>query len=132
MKNFLKLAALPLAAVALLSGCGGKQPGPREHLSAVRSALQVYYGDHEGKFPDTLDELTRDGKYLVGLPKVDLPGHRASNAVKYVAAPTLDPKNLTDEGGYAYYNSDKYPDTKGAVVLNCTHANKKGAPVHSY
>ena len=131
MKNFIKLAVLPLLGAALLAGCG-KQPGPREHLSAVRSALQVYYGDNEGKFPDTLAELTKNGKYLLELPKVDLPGHRASNAVKYISGPTLSPKNLTDEGGYAYYNSDKYPDTKGAVVLNCTHANKKGAPVHSY
>ena len=139
MKTYLRLAAgaLLFTSAAALTSCGKhteKDPldGPRSSLSQIRSALQIYYGEHEGKFPDTLEELTRDGKYLKELPQANLPRHRSSNAVIYLSGPALDAKGLTDAGGYAYYNSDKYPDTKGAVVLNCTHADKKGAPVHSY
>lgn len=132
----LAAAALIFSTAALFSSCG-ERPGEEKDrtyapLSQIRSALQAYYGDHEGRFPDSLDELTKDGRYLKELPKADLPGHRDSSAVLYVAGPSLDPKHLNDAGGYAYYNSDKYPDTKGAVVFNCTHANKKGAPIHSY
>lgn len=136
MKDHLRLAALLLAAAAL-AACGKKpkaeKPDPAyAALSRVRAAVQAYYNDHEGKFPASLEELTRDGRYLKELPKAPLARHRDTNAVIYVSGQALDRKHLTDAGGYAYYNSDKYPDTKGAVVLNCTHADKKGAPVHSY
>lgn len=138
MNTYVRLAAAALifSGAASLSSCGKRPAEEKDRtyapLSAIRTALQAYYGDHEGRFPDSLAELTKDGKYLKELPKADLPRHSDSNAVIYVSGPALDPKNLTDAGGYAYYNSDKYPDTKGAVVFNCTHANKKGAPIYSY
>lgn len=136
MKNHLRLAVL-LFAGAALAACGKKTeaeklPAEYRALAQVRAAVQAYYNDHEGKFPDSLEELTKDGRYLKELPKAPLAKHRDTNAVLSVSAPALDGRHLTDAGGYAYYNSDKYPDTRGAVVLNCTHADKKGAPVHSY
>jgi hypothetical protein len=135
MKRY-SLAVLVLAAAAL-AACGKKpqaeKPDPAyQALAQVRAAVQAWYNDHEGKFPASLDELTKDGRYLKELPKAPLAHHRDVSTVLNVAAPALDGKGLTDAGGYAYYNSDKYPDTRGAVVLNCTHADKKGAPVHSY
>lgn len=136
MKNHLRLAVL-LVAAAALAACGKKTeaeklPAEYRALAQVRAAVQAYYNDHEGKFPDSLEELTKDGRYLKELPKAPLAKHRDVNTVINVAAAALDAKHLTDAGGYAYYNSDKYPDTRGAVLLNCTHADKKGAPVHSY
>ncbi|MHB0996642.1 MAG: hypothetical protein ACYC2I_09765 [Elusimicrobiales bacterium] len=136
MKFNCKLAAMVIVAAAL-AACGKKPKAEKADpaylaLAQVRAAVQAYYNDHEGKFPDSLDELTRGGRYLKQLPKAPLAKHRDTNAVLLVSGRALDKKHLTDAGGYAYYNSDKYPDTKGAVVLNCTHADKKGAPVHSH
>jgi len=138
MKNIFKLSAgiLVLAGAAALTSCRKPAPekpsGPPAELTAVRAALQAYYGDNEGKYPATLTELAGEGKYLKELPQVKLPGHAASNAVKYIQAKELAPENLDDAGGFAYYNSDKYPDTMGALVLNCTHKNAKGVPEYSY
>ena len=135
MKNMFKLSIgiLMLAGIAGLTACKKpaapeKPAGPPAELTAVRNAIQAYYGDHEGKYPATLAELAGEGKYLNELPKVKLPEHAASNAVKYIQAKELAPANLDDAGGFAYYNSEKYPDTMGALLLNCTHKNDKGIP----
>ena len=141
MKNMLKLSfgILMLAAAAGLTACKKpaapapeKPSAPPEELTAVRNAIQAYYGDHEGKYPATLAELAGEGKYLKELPKIKLPDHAASNAVKYIQAKELAPENLDDAGGYAYYNSEKYQDTFGALVLNCKHTNAKGLTEYSY
>ncbi|HAT72526.1 MAG TPA: hypothetical protein DCS63_06900 [Elusimicrobia bacterium] len=121
--------------VALFCGCGEKKfdsPGNLGRLGSVRSALQVYYGDTEGVFPERLDLLTENGKYLTGLPKLDLPGHRETSEVLYLSGPAVDPAKLTDTGGYAYYNAKAYPVTHGTLLLNCTHKNEKGQYWYSY
>lgn len=138
MKNMFKLSVgiLILAGTTALSSCKKpaqeKPSGSPAELTAVRAAIQAYYGGNDGKYPASLDELVVEGKYLTELPKVKTPGHAASNAVKYVQAKTLAPENLDDAGGYAYYNSEKYPDTMGALVLNCKHKDDKGIPEYSY
>lgn len=140
MKNMFKLSAgiLIVAAAAGLTACKKpaapveKPDAPPAELTAVRNAIQAYYGDHEGKYPATLAELAGEGKYLKEVPAVKLPDHAASNAVKYIQARELSPENLDDAGGFAYYNSEKYPDTFGAVVLNCRHKSGKGVPEYSY
>lgn len=139
MKNMLKLSVglLVLASTAGLTACKKppaqeKPSGPPAELTAVRSAIRAYYGDNEGKYPASLTELVGEGKYLKELPKIKIPGHPASDAVKYIQAKELSPENLDDTGGFAYYNSEKYPDTMGALVLNCKHKNDKGIPEYSY
>ena len=141
MKNTHKLAivVLALAAAAGLAACKKPAPAakktaspPPAELTEVRNAIQAYYGDHEGKYPATLNELLGEGRYLKELPKVKTPGHSASNAVKYLQAKELAPENLDDAGGYAYYNSGKYPATMGALVLNCKHKNDEGIEEYSY
>lgn len=140
MKKMFKPAVgiLILAAAASLAACGKKpaQPekpdAPPAELTEVRTALRAYYGDHDGKYPAALDELVGEGKYLKELPKVKLPGHAASSAVKYVQGKELAPGNLDDAGGFAYYNSEKYQDTFGAVVLNCRHKSDKGILEYAY
>src|SRR3989339_177509 len=49
--------------------------GPMSHLGSVRSALQIYYGDHDGRFPvDGLSCLVEPseepgkGRYLDKMP----------------------------------------------------------------
>ncbi len=139
MRSIYRLTAgiLILAGTAGLYACK-KKPAPEKpsappaELTEVRSAIQAYYGDNEGKYPASLAELAGEGKYLKELPAVKFQGCAASNAVKYIQAKELSPGNLDDAGGYAYYNSEKYPDTMGALVLNCRHKDDKGIPGYSY
>jgi hypothetical protein len=124
-----------VAAFACLAACrkpAEKADESKLRLAAVRTAVQAYYYDHDGQFPATLDELIKDGKYLKELPALELPGHAANNKVQYISAMEVLPKNLDDAGGYAYYNSPKYPDSLGTVVINCTHKGADGAPLSSY
>ncbi|OGR42655.1 MAG: hypothetical protein A2X35_01515 [Elusimicrobia bacterium GWA2_61_42] len=119
----------------LLCGCGKKKfdsPGNLGRLSSVRSALQVYYGDKDGTFPERLEPLVENGKYLAELPKLKLPEHPETNEVLYLSGPAVNPAKLTDTGGYAYYNSKGHPVTYGTVLLNCTHKNEKGQFWYSY
>ncbi|MCG2727021.1 MAG: WG repeat-containing protein [Elusimicrobia bacterium] len=90
-------------------------------LSAIRSALQVFYGDNEGIFPSKIEELTKDGKYLNEIPYIHLPGHPRTNAVKYINSGEVPYKNFSDSGGYIYHSSSKYPNTWGDIYLDCTH-----------
>lgn len=94
------------------------------NLSALRSAIQVYYGDMEGKFPDDLSALTEKSKYISAIPFIKPPGHaKASNAVKLVSRV----KNMEDlaakvddSGGWLYV-SDKASPLHGTIVINCNH-----------
>jgi len=125
-----------LSLVCLLGGCNehfvDMGSGNRGKLSSVRSALQVYYGDNNGMFPDRLEELTKDSKYLSELPKLKIPGHSETNEVLYLDSPVIDPKLLTDTGGYVYFNSKKYPQIWGNVSVNCTHEDIKGESAYSW
>lgn len=132
----LLFAAGFLSLTCLLGGCnehfvdtGADNKGK---LSSVRSALQIYYGDHAGIFPDGLGELTKDSKYFKELPKLKLPEHPATNEVLYLDSQSMAPKLLTDTGGYVYFNSKKYPQTFGNIAINCTHELKKGEPAYSW
>ena len=134
MKNIIAGLGIALAA-AQLSGCDNNfrdKPGNLGYLSAVRSALQVYYGDTEGVFPETLAVISSGGKYMSGLHTLKLPGHKETNEVLYLSGPVMDPSKLTDTGGYAYYNSKEYPQTYGMVIINCTHQDKKGNFMYSF
>lgn len=103
-------------------------------LSSIRSAIQVYYGDTEGTFPDDLAVLTKNGKYLTEIPSVLLPGHKkASNAVRLVSGVrNMDElaEKVDDAGGWLYVN-DKTTPMWGTIVFNCRHhdINDKSKPL---
>ncbi|MBI5744775.1 MAG: hypothetical protein HY952_09535 [Elusimicrobia bacterium] len=125
----LALAAAPLAGCNRAPKDGSAAKGS---LSSVRSALQTYYGDAEGVFPDNLGAVSGGGKYLAALPKLKLPGHGETADVLYLSGPAIDPAKLTDTGGYAYYNDKNYPQTYGALIINCTHKDPKGNFMYSF
>ena len=98
-------------------------PGNMGALSSVRGALQVYYGDHEGRFPtDDLSCLMKDGKYLHEMPqawpKGYAPGieHRPTSRVA-VYSRGEQPR---DTGGWAYFNDPADPRW-GNFIVDCTH-----------
>jgi len=115
-----------------------KEGATKGALSAVRSAIQVYYGDNEGWFPSgpaALDSLTSDGKYINQLPVARLPGTGhldtyAVNYFSYVTAPgilTPGTQNGTaDRGGWAYFSDTTQHIFWGSVIVNCTHKDLTG------
>ncbi len=92
-------------------------------LHAIRSALEVYKTDTNGKFPARLRDLLP--KYLNQIPTIDLPGHSKTASIFEVI--DVQNKNIeqfvTDTGGWLYFSN---PDSKlyGTVVLNCSHKFK--------
>jgi len=105
----------------------------KQLLFSFRSAIQVFYGDHEGVFPTKMEELMEDHKYLNidEMPYIKLLGHAKTNSLRYIYSSTESPKDLTDSGGYVYYASPKYPGTWGSFKLDCTHKNN-GKFVYEY
>jgi prepilin-type N-terminal cleavage/methylation domain-containing protein len=97
-----------------------KEGATKGALSAVRSAIQVYYGDNEGIFPgDTLAILTTNAKYINEIPVAKLPttGHADTNAVAVT---------VTHAGGWTYFNDSTSASTWGNFVVNCKHEDIKG------
>lgn len=106
-------------------------------LGGVLSALSIYYGDTNGKYPETLDVLWKDKKYLPGpLGHADVyaefPGkgiarahwYRDTDKIKYFRSV----QDADDAGGWGYVNDPSSPQY-GTVFINCTHVNfRKGIP----
>lgn len=105
------------------------------HLGAIRSALNIYYADNEGRYPPMpygmlKNVLTTGGKYLDEIEAISIPtvpGHRGH--------PEFNPGNVSDAffgnslsgGEWAYI-------TVGGVriVVNCTHTDSMGTTWSSW
>lgn len=113
------LAAIAIPKFADLIG-KSKEGATKGALSAVRGALQVYYGDNEGWFPtDSLAILTTGAKYINEIPLAKLPGTgHADNRTVVVT--------LADAGGWMYYNNSSSATTWGTFITNCSHVDLKG------
>jgi len=97
------------------------------NLGAIRSALSIYYGDLEGRYPAALDQLTINGKYLATIPSADMGQHPKSNSGIFACAPS----ELKDTGGWAYCNKPKNKNY-GSVWVDCTHRDSKGTQWFNY
>ncbi|MFA5140210.1 MAG: DUF2330 domain-containing protein [Elusimicrobiota bacterium] len=90
----------------------------RGNLGTIRSALSIYYGDMEGQYPADPYALTKDHKYLPGIPPVKLPPYHAdSNAIELLTAGDSD-----DSGGWGYVVDGS---SQGVVFVNCTHTDSR-------
>lgn len=86
------------------------------NLGSLRSALSIYYGDAEGKYPTDLKQLVP--RYLPEVPMAFFPSHHdASNQVHNLQS--LEPN---DEGGWGYVTNPNDKDF-GMVFPNCKHNN---------
>ncbi len=103
-------------------------------LGAVRSALSIYYGDTEGRYPSTLSELTVAGKYLSKIPRIQVASHGETDAVTTLRgitdAASLKMK-LKDTGGWAYVSDPKSPQF-GTVIVDCTHTDSHSSTWYGY
>jgi len=121
-----------VVAALWLSGLGrgvrdSYRPSNKASLGSVRSALQVYYGDHGGRFPGDLSALVP--KYLESIPLL----WDGSRGVKYPHPPTREVVNYAagsgpgDTGKWAYFNDPSDQARWGGVVVDCAHEGARGA-----
>lgn len=103
-------------------------------LGALRSALSIYYGDTEGRYPSTLSDLTVGGKYLTKIPRIKVASHAETDVVttlREVADMASLKTKLKDTGGWAYV-ADPKSSMFGTVVVDCTHVDSRAMAWFNY
>lgn len=120
--GILAVIALPKFALALQKSKEGSAKG---NLGTVRTAVAVYYADHEGQFPPDLATLIVNRKYLGKIPPaVGLSRHADTNSVHL--------QTSADDAGGWVYNATQSDGNYGTVLINCTHADSAGKVWTSY
>jgi prepilin-type N-terminal cleavage/methylation domain-containing protein len=120
------LAAIAIPKFASLIRQSG-EGASKGNLGALRSALNIYYGDLEGSYPTALATLTTNGKYMGSIPVAKAPNyHTDSSGENDVAVFTG-----ADTGGWEYDNNNTDANY-GNVWVNCTHTDTKGNTWNTY
>ena len=100
----------------------------RANLTALRSAIAVYYGDNEGRFPSAniAQELTGDdGKYIKYIPEAFCPPYtNPSNEI------TTEPTGKS--GKWAYQVKDSDDRQAGEIWVDCNKEDSKGVVWSTY
>ena len=117
----------------------GREAATRRNIAAIKSAISIYYGDHEGVWPDTLDVHDRTpgygfGNYLDQMPPVrvthmdDPSKSPAGNQVTY--------KRFTEEPDLsrplAYGKGWRYEKATGRVWVNSSYTDTRGVSYTTY
>lgn len=111
----------------------------RERLAGFRKAVDRYLSENT-RYPESLDALAADGKYLPAIPEVFVPvwapkesdrkysdmrfSHETSSAIYYGA-------KSNDAGGWLFNGVFDDPDY-GSLRINCTHTDLVGKVWASY
>ena len=116
-----------------------REAATRGNINAIKSAISIYYGDHEGVWPDTLDVSDRTpgygfGYYLPVMPKVkvtcpsDDKINPAGNEVMY--------KSFADEPSLAESNTPgrgwRYEVETGRIWINSSATDSDGVSYTTY
>ena len=99
-----------------------REGATKGNLSAIRSAVAIYYGDKEGQWPEDL--TTTFATYLSEIPKANASLLGNSNATTLVTEPPI-----TAGIGWAYCSANEWA---GGVWCNSTAADSKGNPFTTY
>ena len=100
----------------------------RANLTALRSAIAIYYGDNEGNFPtENIAEelLSQDGKYIKLIPEVYCPPYH--NITKEITT-----KPTGDSGKWAYQVEDSEDRQTGELWIDCNHEDSNGVVWNTY
>jgi type II secretory pathway pseudopilin PulG len=122
---------------------GSLEKATRYNIGLIKSAISIYYGDHEGIWPSTLDVNDRTpgfgfGNYLESLPPVRATHPRdpskspAGNDVTYQAfgdEPSLAVPNHAGSGWR--YDGPRNGNT-GRIWINSTCTDTEGVPYTTY
>ena len=103
-----------------------RESSAKAGVISVISAINIYYGDNEGAFPETLDELVP--KYIEKIPTVNLGDRNWAGEGKNTWK--LDPTPETDIIESDIDNSTTwiYNNKKGLITINKTGVDSKGVP----
>lgn len=104
----------------------------KARLGSLRAGLAIRYGDAEGEYPADLDALVP--KYADAIPRLQLPGHDATNAVVVVTdakGGSIAPY-VRDTGGWLYFASPRNSKLHGTLVIDCAHPDFKGSPLSGF
>ena len=120
--GILAAIAIPKFASLIRKASEGASKG---NLGAIRSALSIYYGDVEGVYPTTMENLTVGGKYISVVPVAKAPNyHSDSSGITNAAVPD-------DKAGWAYLNVETDANF-GTVWVNCSHTDTKSTTWTAY
>jgi len=111
-------------------------------LSAIRSALAVYYGTNEGVYPNgpqlsnsTVLSSSLVPNYLEEIPTITVPGTNAATNRVFCHAntsPAMSPGHEHDGSGWLYAGQSSANTNWGSVWIACTHTDLGGTPWSSY
>ena len=126
------LAAIAIPQFAQLIS-KSQEGATKGNLGTLRSALSIYYGDTEGRYPEGTDlsPLTAGSKYLQTIPVANLP-RTTNNTVGHGTSSSVTTRDLTaipsvtDVGGWAYDNVTSRV-TWGYVIVSCSHSDLRGS-----
>ena len=109
-----------------------KEGATKGNLGSLRSGASIYYGDAEGAYPATLEELVP--KYLQSIPAVKIKDHAETNAWTAYGdevcvasgqySGSIDPAKVRDTGGWGYV-VDPQSKCWGAIFVDCSHKDAK-------
>ena len=115
-----------------------KEGATKGNLGAVRSALSIYYGDMEGRYPAIADAAAAvtlqtimamdNGKYLREMPSCKTPNYHTDATT----AVTLDFDSAADNGVWGYDGGNgadlaiaARSDDWGHLWVDCSHTDSK-------
>jgi prepilin-type N-terminal cleavage/methylation domain-containing protein len=114
------LAAIAIPKFASLIRQSG-EGASKGNLGALRSALNIYYGNLNGLYPQTLATLTTNGAFMGAIPVAKAPNYHTDSSGE------TDDQTFTsnDFGGWEYDNNNGDANY-GNVWVSCTHTDTKG------
>ncbi len=117
----------------------GREAATKSNIGAVKSAISIYYGDHEGIWPTTLDVNDKTtgfgfGNYLDSMPKVK--ATHPNDPSKSPEGSDVVYKTFNDEPSLAVPNSAgkgwRYERETGRIWVNNSYLDSQGASYTTY
>ena len=108
------LAAIAIPKFANLT-YKAREATVKNKLSAFRSAINLYYADSEGLYPQ--DDTALVPRYLAEIPRIGLPA-----PINHLD--TNDVGNLVND--WATNRAWFYDGSDGRLYVNCTHTDTRG------
>jgi len=100
----------------------------KANLTALRSAIAIYYGDNEGCFPgENITEalLVDNGKYIKYIPEVYCPPY--NNPTNEITT-----RPTGNSGKWAYQVEDSDDRQAGELWIDCNQKDSKGVVWSTY
>jgi hypothetical protein len=108
-----------------------KEAHPVYELGSLRSAIAIYYGDHEGVYPASFDDLADRYWPHGSRPKLWGEGCRLFHHPETTEWMIVKSKVLTDSGRWGYVYNPGAKD-HGEIYIDCTHRDSKSKLWYDY